>query len=64
MPEGVTSEPDLGGREGIESETITTGLALLSPNWHEIARAIRERSGRQPIIPSRYKAQNEAHFEP
>ena len=55
-----------GGLVTIENETITTPLALLSPSWHEIVRAIRERSGRRPIIPSRYMAVEgrEADVEP
>ena len=47
-------ERRLGGVVTIDNETITTPLQLLSPSWHEIARAIHERSGRQPIVPSRY----------
>ena len=60
------SERHLRGLVTTENETITTPLALLAPNWHEIAHAIHERSGRQPIIPSRYMAtkQHEAHIEP
>jgi hypothetical protein len=66
-PESVgPSEWHLRALVTTENETITTPLALLAPNWHEIARAIHERSGRQPIIPSRYmaKKQHEAHIEP
>ena len=59
-------ERRLGGLVTIENETIEIPLALLSPNWPEIARAIHERSGRQPIVPSRYTThdQHEAQIEP
>lgn len=66
-PESVEPpERHLGGLVTTENETITTPLALVSPNWPEIARAIYERSGRRPIIPSRYRARerNEAYIEP
>jgi hypothetical protein len=66
VPESIERrERRLGGLVTISNETITTPLALLSPSWHEIVRAIHERSGRQPIVPSRYAAreQHEAHIE-
>jgi hypothetical protein len=37
-----------------DSETVTVPLGLLSPNWHQIARAIHELSGRPPVIPAKY----------
>lgn len=66
-PESVEPpERHLDGLVTTENETITTPLSLVSPKWPSIARAIHERSGRRPVLPSRYMARerSEAYIEP
>jgi hypothetical protein len=56
----------LRGVATTEDDAISVQLTFLVPSWHEVARAIQERSGRLPIVPSRYAPTqwDEAQTEP
>jgi hypothetical protein len=47
-------EHHLRGLVTSDHDKVVIPLYLLSPDWPQIVRAIRERSGRRPLVPAKY----------